>query len=133
MKFLLPFILFIVSVFNITSQEIDENNLQKLHKLNLNTQNLDLTNLETQKNLHLILNLEKKRKTNKILGIVLVSAATVSAVTGSILLGKENTTSDVFGGVFLAGSAIYAGVSMPFWNASKKRKKERDKLIELFK
>ncbi len=45
---------------------------------------------------------------------------------------SEEIFSKVFGGVALAGGVVYGGVSIPFWVASKKRKKERDLLLRLY-
>jgi len=124
--------LFLVTVVAVNSQEISNIDLQKLEDLQLSTQKLDLSDLTVQKDLNQILFLDKKRKTNKTLSLVFSSAAAISVVTGSILLSKENTTSDVVGGIFMSGVLIYGGISIPFWVASKKRKKERDKLLELY-
>lgn len=129
-----PIYLFLVLVtaVAVNSQEISNTDLQKIEKLHLSTQNLDLTDLKVQKDLNQILSLDKKRKTNKTLGIVFTSAAVVSLVTGSVLLNKEHPISDVVGGIIITGGVMYGGASIPFWVASKKRKKERDKLLELY-
>jgi len=135
---LLVLSLFLVTAITVSSQEISNTDLQKLEDLQLSYQNLDLTDLKIQKDLNQILFLEKKRKTNKTLAIVFTSAAAVSVIGGSILLSKGNNPTDnidyadVIGGVFITGGVIYGGVSIPFWTASKKRKKERDTLLELY-
>lgn len=128
----------LVTAMTVSSQEISNTDLQKLEDLQLSSQNLDLTDLKIQKDLNQILFLEKKRKTNKTLAIVFTSAAAVSVIGGSIILSKGNNPNDsidyadVIGGVFITGGVIYGGVSIPFWTASKKRKKERDSLLELY-
>lgn len=116
----------------VNSQQISVSDLQKLAEMQLSTQQFNLKNLSVQKDLNQLLLLDKKRKTNKTLGIVFCSSAVVSLAAGSILLNKEHPTADVVGGIMLAGGLMYGGVSIPFWVASKKRKNERDKLLELY-
>lgn len=120
------------SFFNGISQEFSEKEIVKLNKLNITTNNLDLSDVAVKDNLNKILKLDRKRKTNKTVGIILTSASVTSFILGGALLKKDNGLTDILGGVMIAGGAVSGGISIPFWTASKKRKKERDKLIEIF-
>lgn len=128
----LSLIMVLTATISVNSQQISDTDLQKLEDMHLSTANFDLKDITVQKNLNQILLLDKKRKTNKTLGIVFGSAAIASLAAGSILLSKEHPTADVVGGIMLTGGLMYGGVSIPFWIASKKRKKERGKLLELY-
>jgi len=125
-------IILLFSFFNGRSQTLSEKQIAKLNLLEIKTQNLDLESIEIQNRLNKILTLERKRKTNKTIGIVLTGCSVLSTILGGVLLSKKNNVTDVYGGMMLAGGLIYGGVSIPFWVSSKKRKQERDELIKMF-
>ena len=114
------------------SQNLNDNQIYKLKKLNINTERVDLTDLNIQLNLKNVLNLNRKRKTNKTVAIVFTSIAASSLLLGGVLVSKNNGLADLFGGIMITSGVVYGGISIPFWIASNKRKKERDKLINLF-
>ena len=114
------------------SQNLNDNQIYKLKKLNINTERVDLTDLNIQLNLKNVLNLNRKRKTNKTVAIVFTSIAASSLLLGGALVSKNNGLADLFGGIMITSGVVYGGISIPFWIASNKRKKERDKLINLF-
>ena len=114
------------------SQNLNEKEIYKLKKLNINTEKVDLTDLNLQLNLKNILNLDRKRKTNKTVAIVYTSISAGSLLLGGVLLSKYNGLADIFGGVMITGGVVSGGISIPFWVASNKRKKERDRFIDLF-
>ena len=128
----LVLLILIFTFFSGLSQNISEKEILKLNKLNVKTENLDFYNLNIKNDLNKILNLDRKRRKNKTVGIILTSASVTSFILGGTLLSKDNGITDVFGGIMIAGGAVYGGISIPFWNSSKKRKKERDELIQMF-
>ena len=68
---------------------------------------------------------------------MLTAFSAVSLIHGSILIYKGNNAKgghdfpSLFGGLMIASGVIYGGISIPFWASSRKRKKERDKLIKI--
>ena len=125
-------LILLFSFFNGISQTLSEKEIVKLNLLEIKTENLNLENNTVQKDLNEILKLERKRKTNKTLGIVMTTMSVSGMVLGGVLLSKDHILSDVFGGMMVAGGVVYGGISIPFWVSSKKRKKERDELIKMF-
>ncbi len=131
-KFNLILLLLFFLVNTMYSQNLNEKEIYKLKKLNINTEKVDLTDLNLQLNLKNILNLDRKRKTNKTVAIVYTSISAASLLLGGVLVSKNNGLADLFGGIMITSGVVYGGISIPFWIASNKRKKERDKLINLF-
>ncbi|WGH74387.1 hypothetical protein P8625_09715 [Tenacibaculum tangerinum] len=131
MKTVITCILLLFS-YSINSQSLSKRQIYKLNALNVKTNELNLNNLNIQKDLNEILILEKKRKTNKTVAIVLSSIAVSGILLGGALYSQDDGLSEVFGATFMVGGAVYGGISIPFWTSSKKRKKERDKLLQLF-
>jgi len=125
-------LLLLFSFFNGKSQTFSEKQIAKLNLLEVKTENLNLESIEIQKKLNKILELERKRKTNKTIGIVLTGISVSGMILGGVLLSKKNIVTDVYGEMMLAGGLIYGGISIPFWVSSKKRKQERDELIKMF-
>ena len=69
-------------------------------------------------------------------GITLAIHSLISTILGVKLIrdgkdSEEGMTSGI-GSVFLVGSAISGGFSIPLFISSSKRKKERDELLKLF-
>ena len=131
-KFNLILLLLFFLVNTMYSQNLNEKEIYKLKKLNINTEKVDLTDLNLQLNLKNILILDRKRKTNKTVAIVYTSISAASLLLGGVLVSKNNGLADLFGGIMITSGVVYGGISIPFWIASNKRKKERDKLINLF-
>jgi len=125
-------LLLFLSFLNGFSQSLSNRKIAELNKLNIQTETLDLKDINVQTNLNNILCLDKKRRKNKTVGVVLTSLSVTSLILGGALLSKDNGISDALGGIMFAGGAVYGGISIPFWNSAKKRKTERDKLIEMY-
>ena len=137
MKKNIVYIVIALLSFSVYSQKLSDKEINKLNYLNVETSKLDLQDLNIQSNLNKILDLDRKRKTNKTVAIVLTSIAASGIVLGGIVLANKNNEegkalSNTVGGLVMGGGAIYGGISIPFWSASKKRKKERDQLIKMF-
>jgi len=125
-------LILLFSFYSGISQTLSEKEIAKLNSLEIKTEKLNLENTTIQKDLNEILKLERKRKKNKTIGIVMTTISVSGMILGGALLSKDNGLTDVFGGMMVAGGAVYGGISIPFWVSSKKRKKERDELIKMF-
>ena len=125
-------LILVLVCFSITSQELSKEKIKKLNTLNINAEKLDFNDITIQNSINEILRLDRKRKTNKTMAIVLTSVATAGILMGGAMYSKKGVLGEVLGGTLIAGGVVYGGISIPFWTASKKRKKERDKLIKLF-
>jgi len=125
-------LILLFSFLNGFSQDFSEKEITKLNRLNIKTESLNLNDLNIQKDLNEILNLEKKRKTNKTFGIILTTLSLVTITAGIIDVSGKNDMNQAFGTVGIVAGIIEGGISIPLWNASKKRKKERDELLKKF-
>ncbi|MGG8497885.1 hypothetical protein ACQY1Q_15845 [Tenacibaculum sp. TC6] len=127
-------IIFILLFTNncLSAQEVSKEEIRKLTVLTIKTEKLNLDDSFIQEKLNNILVLDKKRKTNQTIAIVLSSIAISGIVLGSALYNKDEGISEVLGGTFIGGGVVYGAISIPFWSSSLKRKKERDELIKLF-
>ena len=127
-------IIFILLFTNncLSAQEVSKEEIRKLTVLTVKTEKLNLDNSFIQEKLNKILVLDKKRKTNQTIAIVLSSIAISGIVLGSALYNKDEGISEVLGGTFIGSGVVSGVISIPFWSSSLKRKKERDELIKLF-
>ena len=128
-------IILLISIFSFLngfSQDFSEKEIAKLNKLNIKTKSLNLYDFNIQKDLNEILNLEKKRKTNKTFGIILATLSLATLTAGIIEISGKNDLNQTLGTVGIVAGIIEGGISIPLWNASKKKKKERDKLFKNF-
>ncbi|MEN8123281.1 MAG: hypothetical protein ABFS35_23290 [Bacteroidota bacterium] len=126
--------------FSQTNNDLKKREIKTIERLGLDISKFDLENSNEVKDLNSILRLDKKRKTNNTFGIILVSAAALSIIGG---IGAKNSvdtgdvlTDQLYGGAGVVAASliggIFGGVSIPFWNSSKKRKNERDRLIRIY-
>ena len=128
-------IILLISIFSFLngfSQDFSEKEIAKLNKLNIKTESLNLNDFKIQKDLNEILNLEKKRKTNKTFGIILTTLSLATITAGIIEVSKKNDLNQTLGTVGIVAGIIEGGISIPLWKSSKKRKKERDELLKKF-
>ncbi len=121
------------------SQELSEKNILKLNEFNIKTEKLELNNLNIQNDLNKILILDKKRIKNKRTGIILTSLSILTTAYGIVALtydkandGMGRAIQETIGGISIGLGVVSAGVSIPLFKSSKKRKKERDELIKEF-
>ncbi|CAL2095126.1 hypothetical protein [Tenacibaculum sp. 190524A02b] len=119
--------------YSLNAQSLSGKDIRILNTLQVKTDSLNLNDLSIQKDLKKILCLDRKRKTNQVVAIVITSFAALGIVSGTVLASGDNTIiGEVVGGSVILGGVIYGGISIPFWTASSRRKRERDRLIKLF-
>ena len=96
-------------------------------------ENLNLNDINIQKNLNEILKLNKKTKIKKTVAASLSIKALVGLIYGGYAVhNSSNVIKELIGGFSIASGFLYAGVSIPVWKTSKKRKKEINELIKTF-
>ncbi len=144
MKNILLIFLMIYSI-KINSQNFNDFEVQKINSFDININRLDLSNQKINIDLKSILVKEQQRKSNKTTSIILASLSVITTTIGIITVSKPKTINEMdylneagayenlIGGFFIAAGVIEAGISIPLFFTSNKRKKERDKLIELYK
>ncbi|WP_298780073.1 hypothetical protein [uncultured Polaribacter sp.] len=87
-KITIIFLLF--SFLNGVSQTLSKKEIAKLNSLEIKTENLNLENTNIQNDLNKILKLERKRRTNKTVGIVMTTISVSGMVLGGgVLLSKK--------------------------------------------
>lgn len=119
------------------SQNLKNCEIKRLNSFEINLNSIDLNNSTDYLNLKTILEKDKKRRTNKAVGIVLTSLSALTTTFGIMVIsGYKNDQEGVgqsIGTMFVVAGAIELGVSIPLFISSKKKKKERNKLIEYYK
>ena len=80
---------------------------------------------------------DRKRKITKTTAIIFTSLSILSTTFGAKLItdnkNSEEGVGQSIGTIFIAGGVASAGISIHLFNFTSKRKKERNKLIELYK
>ncbi len=123
----------------ISAQELKKGELKKISKLGINTGDLNIYDEKLTNDFREILRANRKRKSNKTVGIILSSLSAISIGLGTTLLvtpseseGHGKAYRDVIGGFMLGTGIIEGGIGIPLLFVSKKRKRERDLLIEKY-
>jgi len=138
MKFILILLIGLISL-SISAQELKKGELNKISKLGINTGDLNIYDEKLTNDFREILRANRKRKSNKTVGIILSSLSAISMGLGTALLvtpseseGHGKAYRDVIGGFMLGTGIIEGGIGIPLLFVSKKRKRERDLLIEKY-
>jgi hypothetical protein len=139
MKFIL---LVLIGLFFIpvSAQELKPREIKKISKLGIENVDLDNYGEQLTTDFRKILRADRKRKTNKTVGIIFTSLSAISLGLGTAVLatpveseGHEEAYRNVIGGFFIGTGVIERGIGIPLLFVSKKRKRERDSLIEEYK
>jgi len=123
--------MFFLLSFSMVSQELTTKEISKIRSLEIDVMKLNKKDIYTQVDLHTILRVDKKRRVNKTWAIVLSSISFFILIDG-IILKKSNdlpAVTSLLGDLAIVGSILYGGASIPFWIATNKHKKERDRLL----
>lgn len=132
MKQTITFVLLLTCLF-INAQQLSERKLEKLYDLNVDTSHLNLDDLTIQKNLNDILTFDRKRKQNKTIAIIYTSLGVSGlALGGAVYSNKDAFLGEIFGGALMVSGAGAVIISVPFWVATRNRKRDRDELIKMF-
>ena len=129
----------LIICFKSFSQSFNEREIKRINYFGINTTEYDLNDNKIYTDFSEILKLNNKRKSNKTFGIVLSSVSLLTTSFGILALsskkddGMGKAIVDTIGGISLGVGVISGGVSIKLFNSSQKRKKERDKLIKLYK
>ncbi|TDD75153.1 hypothetical protein [Flavobacterium caseinilyticum] len=119
------------------SQTFKDYERRRLNSFEINLSSIDLNNSTNYLNLVTILEKDKKRIRNKTIGIVLTSLSALATTFGIMVISNSKNDREgvgqSIGTMFIAVGTIELGVSIPLFISSKKRKKERNKLIEYYR
>jgi len=132
-------LIILFSFFIGNSQSLSNKNILKLNKLDIKIKKLNYKDVNIQNDLNEILFLDKKRRRNKRTGIILTSLSILTTSFGIIALthdkandGTGRAYQELIGGMSLGLGIVSGGITIPIFNSAKKKKKERDKLIEKY-
>ncbi len=132
-KFLILLTLFFLNSY---SQVLNEKDLNKIESFGIIQTDFNLNDKIVINDWNLILEKDKKRKTNKTVGIIFTALSIFSTTLGAKLISENKNSQEglgqSIGTMFVVGGIINLGISVPLFISSSKRKKERDKLIELY-
>jgi uncharacterized membrane protein (DUF485 family) len=131
-------VFFLFLSLQLFSQQISERSYRQLARIGIDTVSLHTAPAGDIARLHEILKKHRQQKAEKITGIIFGTFSGLSLVTGTILLatkssGEEGGIGMAMGLLSMTAGTIYAGISVPLLIASKKKKRQRDRLIRSFK
>ena len=139
MRFILLILICLIAV-PVSAQDLKKRELHKISKLGIDTGNLNIRNDQLTKDFRDILRADRKRKTNKTVGIILSSLSAISIGLGTAVIatpveskGHAKAFRNLVGGFFIGTGAIEGGIGIPLLFVSKKRKRERNSLIRDYK
>ncbi len=136
MKYILLILLILVSFENY-SQILKEKELNKIATFGIELTNYNLNEKRVINDWNLIIDKDRKRKITKTTAIIFTSLSILSTTFGAKLISdnknSEEGVGQSIGTIFIAGGVASAGISIHLFNFTSKRKKERNKLIELYK
>jgi len=136
MKLLSILFLLLLSA-NTFAQTFKNREIKRLNSFGIDLTSIDLNEETNYLNLETILKKEKKRRTNKTVGIALTTLGLLTTGFGTALIvnskDQEEGLPQSIGTMFVAMGVVELGISIPIFIATSKRKKERDKLIRIFK
>ncbi|PKB43056.1 hypothetical protein AX016_1239 [Cellulophaga sp. RHA19] len=131
--------LLVIFVFsNCFSQDFKHFEIKRLNSFGIE---LDLDNQMNESynfDLNTILKKERKRRKNKTAGIIFTSLGALTTSFGVLILSNKSGNDEgkaiqgFIGGMFVGTGIVSGGISIPFFKSTKKRRKERDKLIEKY-
>ncbi len=132
-RFILCAIFIAFSTFSY-GQSLETKQIEKIQEFGIDYQ----SNMQADPNFNTefqnILELDQNRKKNKTWGIVLSGLGLLTTAYGTTAFTGEqaNPYSTIAGGALIAIGLAEMGVSIPLFKSSKKRKRERDKIIEKY-
>ena len=125
-----------LTMFNpLFGQELSHKQNAKLKGFGIDYEQIIDNNSSYSDELRLILEKDRKYNRNKTVGFVLGGLGILTAAGGILIITERDgngLSRAIVGGGITALGAIEMGVSIPLFSSSKKRKKERDKLISGF-
>lgn len=109
-----------------------------LETFGVNVNKYEINNQKIYNDFSKILKLDKRKRKNRAFGIASASFSILSTTLGIVTLSKKNkkelgkSINNGIGGMFLGVGIVSGGFSIRLFNSSKKRQKERDKLIKKY-
>ncbi|MER3375593.1 MAG: hypothetical protein RIM83_13225 [Allomuricauda sp.] len=130
---------FFLGLAHINAQDYSPKQQQRMDYLGLDYNYLIEQSEANEKQLREILDMDRKRKNNLIMGASFAGLGLLFLTTGASILGQDSDCNDtqlcenpgqviVGGGLMMLGT-IEVGVSLPLFISSLKRKKLRNKMI----
>ncbi|MDF0715049.1 hypothetical protein PY092_02715 [Muricauda sp. 334s03] len=124
---------------NISAQEFSFDQKERLDRWGLNYAYLIEQSEANEQQLWEILDIDRKRKNNLIMGSTFAGLGLVMLAGGSLIFSQdsgcddahicENTGQVIVGGGLMALGTFEVGVSLPLFLSSLKRKKKRNKMV----
>lgn len=130
------FIILFLSANISSAQNFSNKEINRLNSFRVSLNNIDLNDQNSYLDLEKILEKEKKRRTNKFFGIALTSLSALTTTFGGIVIANSKDDQEgvgqSVGTMFVVIGIAELGISIPLFISTKKRKKERNKLIEKY-
>ena len=128
----------------VNSQEFKEKEITKIENFGIDFESLNKSDPNIQQDLNSILLHNKKRRRRKTAAIILGSLSAVTTSIGIIQVAKKGDESNasrrneaeayenLIGSFLIAVGTIEAGIAIPLFISSKKKKRKRNELIKIY-
>ncbi|SNR17100.1 hypothetical protein [Tenacibaculum jejuense] len=117
------------SLVNATFTQRSKN---KLQFLGVDYKSIDFESQEDLLKLNLILQYDKRQRSNEIFAYIFSGFSLVSLIGGLTSKDDNSIFSDLGKGVYFTSAIVYGGISIPFWIGRRKYRRQRDQLVKLF-
>lgn len=140
-KIVSTIIVFFLGLAQLSAQQLTPKQRQRLDDLGLEYADLIQNSKANEQHIHDILEIDRKRKKNLIMGGSFSGLGLLMLTGGILILSQdggcddthicENTGQVIVGGSLIALGTFEIGISLPLFSSSFKKKKKRDRMIKV--
>ena len=129
-------IFLILIAFKNYSQILTKKKITKIENFGIKVTNYNLNEQQVITDWNLIIDNDRKRKKTKVVAIIFSTLSILSTTMGVRIISENKNAEEGIGQsigmMFVAGGIASAGISVPLFISSSKRKKERNELIKIY-
>ena len=129
-------IFLILIAFKNYSQILTKKKITKIENFGIKVTNYNLNEQQVITDWNLIIDKDRKRKKTKVVAIIFSTLSILSTTMGVRIISENKNAEEGIGQsigmMFVAGGIASAGISVPLFISSSKRKKERNELIKIY-
>lgn len=118
------------------SQILTKKKITKIENFGIKVTNYNLNEQQVITDWNLIIDKDRKRKKTKVVAIIFSTLSILSTTMGVRIISENKNAEEGIGQsigmMFVAGGIASAGISVPLFISSSKRKKERNELIKIY-
>ena len=129
-------IFLILIAFKNYLQILTKKKITKIENFGIKVTNYNLNEQQVITDWNLIIDKDRKRKKTKVVAIIFSTLSILSTTMGVRIISENKNAEEGIGQsigmMFVAGGIASAGISVPLFISSSKRKKERNELIKIY-